>query len=277
MSLMKSLVVVGAAVAAVSLGSAPAWADPINSRPIVVNEPGANYLQSVFDNGHSATGSGEMVDPFQVNDVGSGSDQNGAALWFPVGGAQGATIVIEVAGNAPTNKLGIYSAANSAHWAQLYDGASDAGDPVTFTFFEIAGVGFVQVGALPAVAFNLDEGFGFYLELAGGVRFYTEDSENQNGVAQALAFKGNGDGIQSIRIVGTTPASDTTVILNDTDWVIAFEDLRFATSDQDFNDFVFLARNIAATPEPATLALLSLGALGVGVRRARRARAAKSQ
>jgi hypothetical protein len=55
--------------------------------------------------------------------------------------------------------------------------------------------------------------------------------------------------------------------------VVAFEDLTYRSSDQDYNDMVVsitannIAINIAIVPEPATLLLLGLGAVILRKRR----------
>ena len=45
-------------------------------------------------------------------------------------------------------------------------------------------------------------------------------------------------------------------------YVIAFEDMTFGTSDQDYNDIVIEVRNVHPAPEPATMLLLGLGLVG---------------
>ncbi len=93
--------------------------------------------------------------------------------------------------------------------------------------------------------------FGFYLN-NGSQSFFTEDSLNPNGGAQALTYT---DGM--------------------TNWAVAFEDIRLNNgSDKDYNDAVLKVESVTgAAPEPGTLLMLGAGLLavaGVGRRRLNR-------
>lgn len=142
------------------------------------------------------------------------------------------TLMLEIAGNANGNAIGIYNA--------------DQAIPTTFPVFPgSAGPGYFAVvsfqsgGNLVVNLFNSSAGlvssnsyggvnasaFGFYLSGPGGT-FYSEDGRNAAGVAQALMFAGTG--------------------VNFGQWWMAWEDQQ--AGDRDFNDAVLLLESVAPVP-----------------------------
>lgn len=154
-------------------------------------------------------------------------------------GNSGMTIMIELAGNADQNTLGIYDATvASPTLYQVFPGAAAArwsamvsflasGDIVVNLFDNNA----ILQGTTTYSGANVDS-VGFYLEGPGGT-FYSEDRRN-GGDPQALMFQGTGQ--------------------NFGDFWVCWEDLHFnAGSDQDFNDEVLLIQSFAPVPaSPAT-------------------------
>ncbi len=93
--------------------------------------------------------------------------------------------------------------------------------------------------------------FGFYLQTPHGT-FYTVDSLNPNGSAQALAYN------------------------YDNEWVLAFNGTPVTGSSASYSDFVVGIQSISGLPEPSSLLLFGTSLSLVGFLRWRRSRARKA-
>ncbi|MFP5270253.1 PEP-CTERM sorting domain-containing protein [Coleofasciculus sp.] len=229
----------------VALGTVMAYSNgalaaSINNRPIE-KIPTGTSLQTIFDD-------------IKVSDPGINvvNDQSKFAL-FDNTSASGAigTLVAEIAGFAPGNQFGLYSAKNPNNQALIFDGASSPFEQAFISFFDN---GDVKVNNT-LVATGFGNSFGFYLHTPENNTFYTEDSLN-NGNPQVLAYQG--DNQTKLKINGLD--SGTFV---DTEFIFAFEDKPFSGSDKDFNDMVVHISGIEPVPEPMTI-LGSALALGFG-------------
>jgi hypothetical protein len=166
------------------------------------------------------------------------TDQVDAQVWkSSVSGNATFTLMIELAGNATANAIGVYNSADPPNppLFQIFPGAATAGWFATCHFGPGGSLtvllydqNAVSQGSTGYAGVNRNS-FGFYLDGPGG-RFYSQDSRN-GGNAQILTYLG-------------TDA-------NFGDWWECFEDLPWNQGDNDFDDAVLLLQSVAPTPVSA--------------------------
>ena len=175
--------------------------------------------------------------------------------------ASGTAIVIEIAGNAARNSFGLYDLNDTSRRLEVFSGGDNAGhDSLRFVISMAGGV--YQINFDATTSIYLGDSFGFYLSGPGG-DFFSDASRNPNGDHQMVAFQG--DGVRQANFFGL---GSRTWLTNE--WILAWEDLAYGSSDKDFNDFVVLIESVAPVPAPATLGLLGIGLIGLGLVRSRR-------
>ena len=263
MSRSSSLFVAVAATAATVLGSVigftgEAFARPVNPLPPPASQDGPGKdLQTLFD---SITLAGKVD---AVNDQIYSQCFMSTAI-----GSSTSTFMFEIAGLAAKNKAGLYKCGDPNTKALLYDGFNDPGDRAVVDFLDtglsVSTKGFPPGYTGPTVDnFYPDFGnmFGFYLETGDGNIFYSDDSLNPGGNPQALIYQGKDDGT-ILKLPGRQPGDFT-----DNEFIVAWEDKPYLSSDQDFNDLVFGIESIKPkkdVPEPgAVVGLLAIGSFGV--------------
>jgi hypothetical protein len=139
------------------------------------------------------------------------------------------TIQEEVAGYKDQNTVGFYQGANYAQ-TQIFAGPDSQ---------------YVNMTKLV----NLTGPFGLYIHTPEGNTFYSDRFLNgqQTGVNNA-------------------PQVLIYTLKNNSKWLVAFEDLNWASGDKDFNDHML---TMTATPEPISASLFLLGGAGLAIYRKR--------
>jgi hypothetical protein len=153
-----------------------------------------------------------------------------------------AVMLLEVAGHAPLNTFGIFQSGQTGiTHTQIFNGAAASGASALLT---------VPTGA-----------FGFYLEYKG-TYFYSDPSLNGHvgGYDQLASYRGPFGGVTTV--LGQ--------VWDQNSYLLAWEDLPYASSDKDFNDMVLMIRvQEHQVPDSGATALMILGGLAtlVGLRR----------
>jgi hypothetical protein len=178
----------------------------------------------------------------------------------------GATILLELAGNAGTNTFGVYNVDNPSEYRSVFAGSASAGSNAYLFLTYSAGnwglnilgssPGFLNLGANPV--------FGFYLGTVHGM-FRSSSSLNSDGTDHMYAYQGTDTLFQSGPSNGTMFSSSS--------YILAWEDLP-ATSpgyDRDYQDFLVQVVNVTPVPLPTALWLMASGLIclaGVARRKA---------
>lgn len=225
---------------------------------VTVQTGSETSLQQILDD--IATDGDSFID---VN-----ADQFSPSSFWKVQGSGGSfsQLIIEITANSSANKLGIFDASDKTNRVELYDGASSTGSQ-QLVGFDLSNQVILGLGNATGITFA-DSLFGFYLDTPNGI-FYSSPGLNDDGNQYMVAYQGNDD--EEIQI-----ANSSAGVWGSNEYIFGWEDTFLPGSDQDFQDFVFIAESIYSVnvPEPSelALALFGLGLIGVGVvaRRSRR-------
>lgn len=160
--------------------------------------------------------------------------ENAQSLTKSASGNTTFTIMLELAGNAAGNTIGVYDATLAAPaLVPIFPGGATQGWFAVASFLSTGNVVvnlfdnnavFQSSNVYPGLS---GANFGFYISGPGGT-FYQQDYRNPGSYAQALVYAGTGS------------SSGT--------WWLAFEDLPYSGGpDTDFNDAVLLLESVVPT------------------------------
>lgn len=225
----------------------------------------APYNSSTNENGVFTAGS-PTVNPYT---------QQAQTPFWSVTGSSGSvsTILLQIAGDANNYTYGIFDPTNINNKLAIFTDAPNQWS-ATLSVFTNGGYS-INDPNTPQITFGETNRFGFYLtNNETGLTFYSLPSLNEtggdlypDGTPHMVAYQGNDKG--HIREMGNRPGG----LWDSGEFIMAWEDLPFGSSDLDYNDFVVLTESVHPVPEPAVLGMFGLGLLAIamaaGLRRRR--------
>lgn len=190
------------------------------------------------------------------------------AYWTANNGAA-ATILVEIAGFANQNTLGLYDIADPSQRIQIFSGSAGTNASRTINVTS-NGSGYIYSisngGATWTTVFS-SATFGYYMTTPQNATFYSDSNLNTNSEDHLYAYQGNG----SIFLNGPPVARTLRgTSFDSTKYLLAWEDLLHSSGDRDYQDLVIVTQNITTVPLPPAVMLFVPGLAMLGLLRRRK-------
>lgn len=185
------------------------------------------------------TGSLQTYLTSQGESINVNTDQVDAQVWSTsISGHSVFTLMIEYAGYANSNAIGVYNADEASPTLfEVFAGTAQPGWHALISFMSSGNLSvtrFDENSNIISQTTYIDvhkNSFGFYLQGPGGL-FYSQDGRNPSSAARMVTYAGTGQ--------------------NFGEWWLCFEDLPVGSSDQDFEDAVVILESVVPVPTEAT-------------------------
>ncbi|HKQ30261.1 MAG TPA: DUF4114 domain-containing protein, partial [Burkholderiales bacterium] len=196
----------------------------------------------------------------------------GNDAYWRIRGKASATLLVEVAGFADRNTLGLYDRADPSRRIQIFGGSNASFDTRTITVTNTGGAFRFDIarpnGQILTSTVFVSENFGYYFTTPqnASMTYFSDTALNPDGVDHLYAYQGNDSKFRSNQYVPFALRGKT---FDPGMYLLAWEDLLHG-GDFDYQDMAVLTREVVPVPLPAALGLFGSGLALFGFLRRRR-------